>query len=139
MPLFRLLVAVVAVVALAGCDRPAPNERAAPEAAFTAFRSALAAGAPEAVWSFLDAPTRAALEARAEAARASGVAVEHPAQLLIAGWVPDAADIEEVTRVEETDEAVTLEVRTVHGAAEQVVLYRSDAGWRIALPLSDAS
>lgn len=139
MRLLRVFAAAAALASLLACQQSAPNDRAAPEAAFTAFVGALGSGSPEAIWSFLDEPTRALLEARASDAREAGADVAHPASLIVAGWVPDAADIDEVSRVEETDEAVRLRVDTVHGHSAEIVMHRGDDGWRVALPIPDAT
>lgn len=137
-PLFLLLAIALTLGVLPACGRDAPNERAAPEAAFTAFRLALSNGDTQTVWAFLDAPTREALQERADRAAAAGVSVAHPAELLVAGWVPGAADIAAVTRASEDEQGVTLSLESVHGGTTEVRMTRDGEGWTVRLPLDPA-
>ena len=134
--LLLLFAITLALGALPACGRAAPNERAAPEAAFTAFRLALSNGDVETLWAFLDAPTREALEARAERVTAAGGQLAHPADLLVAGWVPGASDLASVSRSTEDETGVTLALESVHGGTTEVRLTRDGDGWRVGIPLA---
>lgn len=134
----RAAVLLSFVVLLSGgaCGSDGPNEQAAPEAAFRAFRSALARGDTESVWRFLGPQTRAALEARAAGLPESG---RSPARLLVAAWVADESEIDTVERLEYSEEAAKLRVRTALGREFELTLFRSDEGWRLELPLPAAT
>ena len=136
----RLLTVLLLVASLAvGCSDDAPNEQSAPEFAFRAFRASLDSGTAESAlvtWSFLGPQTQAALEQRAEARAAAGVPVAHASELLRASWVPGAADIDTLERVEYTDDHALLRMTTVLGETSDVRLLRSDRGWRVELALA---
>lgn len=122
------------VVGGSGCARPAPNERAAPESAFRAFRDALSAGNGVVVWSFLGEETRSQLEERlAELPESAGYT--EPWQLVMANWVPTEEDIDRIERIEESDGAVTLEIHEHLGAVTTMVLLREGDGWVVELDL----
>lgn len=134
-----LVLSALLALSFASCARSAPNEVAAPEAAFEGVRRALMAQDHASLWSFLGPQTRSGLEARAAEAESAGVAVEHPAALLVVAWVPNAADIEQLERVEESDTQVTLRVTTALGASNNVTLLRGESGWRVELDLAGAA
>lgn len=134
----RLLVTILVLCtfATAGCHASSANERAAAESAFRGFSALLRSSNSEGVWQFLDAPTQAALQSRADALAAAGSPVAHPAELLLIGWVPDEANTRELRRVDESDDAVTLEIETEHGFTAQVRMLRTETGWQVSLPIN---
>ncbi|MFT4705714.1 MAG: hypothetical protein ACI81R_003425 [Bradymonadia bacterium] len=133
----RLLVNILLIATLGatGCHASSANERAAAESAFKGFSALLRSSNSEGVWQFLDGSTQTALQQRADALAAAGSPVAHPAELLLVGWVPDQAGTRELRRVEETDEAVTLEIETEHGYVAQVLMVRTETGWQVSLPI----
>jgi hypothetical protein len=117
----------------AGCGGEGPNDQAAPEAAFGAFRGALLSGDRDATWAFLGDTTRAALEARADGFERAGLARPEPVSLLSTIWIPDDADVAKVERVEYSEAEAVLRFETVLGHEGVVRMVRSEAGWRIDL------
>lgn len=126
----RLVLALLLALSVA-CAKSAPNDVAAPEQAFQGVRRALVVEDHVTLWSFLGPETRGALEARAAASEAAGAPVEHPAALLVAAWVPDAADLQGIERVEETDAHVTLRLTSAQGHESEAIMRRSDTGWYV--------
>lgn len=132
----RLQVAAAFFAAFSlGCEADAPNEQAAPEFAFTAFRTALLSGSGSAIWPFLGPDTQAALEARAASNAAAGDVARSPGDLITAAWVPMEADIATLERVSFDDASAVLRLTTVLGETSDVHMARVDGAWRIELAL----
>lgn len=138
----RLQVAAAVFAAFAlGCAAEAPNEQAAPEFAFTAFRAALLSGSGSAVWPFLGPETQAALEARSAANEAAGDEARSPGDLITAAWVPMEADIATLERVSFDESSAVLRLTTVLGETSDIHMARVEGAWRIELdlPIAEAS
>ncbi len=130
-----LICVLFAVAALSGCGSDAPNEQSAPEFAFRSFRSALLTRNYPAVWAFLGPETRSELEARAAAFEDAGRRVQHPAELLVVGWVPSEADIDSVERLHFDEERAVLRIATVFEHEADIELTRDGDAWRIELQM----
>ncbi|MFT6400420.1 MAG: hypothetical protein ACJAYU_005191, partial [Bradymonadia bacterium] len=86
-----------------------------------------------AVWAFLGPETREALEERAAAFESAGQPVQHPAELLVAAWVPSEADIDTVERVHFDEERAVLRIVTVFEHEAEIEFTRDGDAWRIEL------
>jgi len=125
---------------LLGCHKPSA---ATPDAEYRAFAQAVAAahqGKEEKLLEFFDAPTRAALQARAKAAsEATGKNMPDDAayQLVLgASNVPPLADVKVA---DEQGDMATVEVVTDGGARGQVKMVREKGRWRIHLDMLPGS
>jgi hypothetical protein len=131
-----VLVALAAVLATAGCRRPA-----GPAETYRAFAAAARAGDADGVWSRLSARSREVLEARAReiAARApAGVIPASGKELVLGDLAAQAPRLRATTVVRESADAAVLSVE-VEGAsrAREVALVREGGVWRVVLPFDN--
>lgn len=122
---------------LSACHRePAPA--AAPDQAYREFAQAVADAHqgkdPKSLLGYFDAPTRAALTARADAAaKASGDdSLKEPGGSMLLGG-PGAPPLADVKVLAEQGDAATLQVSTDAGPASTVKMVREEGRWRIHL------
>lgn len=127
--LFALLMSVSA------CSQRASNEFGSPESATYGALDALAhmRSDREAAWTFLDEPTRDALERRAKAAGDVGHEVEHPLDLVRVGHLPGRADIKRIERVRVTNAEAELILHTYLDEEFPLTLFRDGSRWTLSL------
>lgn len=126
----RLGLILVAICALAGCQRPKWDT---PVDAFRTFQAALKRGDGKAAWEALSRDSRGRIEARMKevAAASGGVVPEDAAAAALAtGFKLEPAD--EVTLKESTADTAVLKVKVKSVEREQRMV-REEGKWRLDL------